>query len=103
MLCTNKGAKFLNEINAVSSLLNTPDLPDSAELAFAVDEAYQGLGIATLLLSHLTELARASGIKQFTALVLPENQKMLNVFKKCRLEMQQVLNEVGVFEIVLKL
>jgi len=78
-------------------------VPDSAELAFTVADAHQGLGIATVLLRHLTELARQAGIRQFTALVLPDNQKMLRVFQKCGLPMQQTLNEVGVLEIVLKL
>lgn len=54
--------------------------PLSAELAFAVAEEYQGLGIATCLLNHLAIIARQAGVVEFTALVHPENRKMLEVF-----------------------
>lgn len=54
--------------------------PRAAELAFAVDDTHQGLGIATLLLRHLASIARASGITELRASVLAENRKMLEVF-----------------------
>ncbi len=55
--------------------------PDSAEVAFVVAEAYQGLGVATLLLEELARRASAVGITTFHAEVLPENAKMLEVFR----------------------
>lgn len=51
-----------------------------AEIAFAVDDAYHGLGVATLLLRHLVEIARASGVRELRASVLSSNLKMLEVF-----------------------
>jgi acyl-CoA synthetase (NDP forming)/GNAT superfamily N-acetyltransferase len=51
-----------------------------AEVAFVVEDAYQGRGIGTLLLEHLAEAARAVGITRFVAEVLPENRTMLKVF-----------------------
>jgi acyl-CoA synthetase (NDP forming)/RimJ/RimL family protein N-acetyltransferase len=51
-----------------------------AEVAFVVEDAYQGRGIGPLLLEHLAEAARAAGIARFVAEVLPENQPMLKVF-----------------------
>ena len=80
-----------------------PENPLSAELAFAVNEEFQGLGIATLLLKHLTELARTAGVKSFTALVLAENRKMLDVFKHCQLPMKTKNNVPGVLDVVLEL
>lgn len=74
-----------------------------AELAFAVIEEYQGLGIATLLLKHLTKLARESGIKEFTAVVLPDNIKMLGVFHHSNLPMKTTYGSAGTLEIVLEL
>src|SRR5215831_7201108 len=38
-----------------------PGEPRRAEVAFAVADAYQGRGIATILLEHLAEIARAAG------------------------------------------
>ncbi len=52
----------------------------SAEVAFAVLDEYQGHGIGTLLLNHLTGIARVKGIKEFTASVLGSNKQMLEVF-----------------------
>ena len=51
-----------------------------AEVAFAVSDAWQGHGIATILLAHLAQAASAAGIETFTAVVLPENRRMLQVF-----------------------
>ncbi len=55
---------------------------DDAEVAFMVDDAYQGKGIATLLLEHLAAIARSNGIQRFTAEVLSDNRSMLRVFAR---------------------
>lgn len=52
---------------------------DDAEVAFLVDDSYQGHGIGTILLEHLASEARRHGIRQFAADTLTENHKMLNV------------------------
>ncbi|MEA2479337.1 MAG: hypothetical protein QOJ07_1259, partial [Thermoleophilaceae bacterium] len=52
-----------------------------AEAAFAVADDLQGSGIATILLAHLAGQAEASGIHWFTAEVLPENHRMVDVFR----------------------
>ena len=53
-----------------------------ADVAFIVDEEYQGRGIATILLKQLVSLARKDGLKGFTADVLSTNKPMLKVFEK---------------------
>jgi acetyl coenzyme A synthetase (ADP forming)-like protein len=53
---------------------------DDAEVAFLVDDSYQGHGIGTILLEHLAGEARRHGIRQFAADTLAENHKMLHVF-----------------------
>src|SRR3954452_2959904 len=55
-----------------------------AEVAFAVADEWQGHGIATILLAHLAQAASAAGIQTFTATVLPENHRMLEVFRDSR-------------------
>ena len=52
----------------------------SAEIAFLVEEDYQGLGIAGRILKHLACIARERGVGQFVAEVLPQNKAMLAVF-----------------------
>ena len=84
-------------------MADTSPATDRAEVAFAVSEEYQGLGIATSLLKHLTEIARGAGLKEFTALVLCENRKMLEVFRNCGLPMETQMNTPGVLNVVLRL
>ncbi|MGD1985418.1 MAG: GNAT family N-acetyltransferase [Desulfobacterales bacterium] len=52
------------------------------DLAFIVDEKFQGRGIATYLYKMLVRLAQERGLKGFTAEVLPDNQEMMKVFEK---------------------
>jgi RimJ/RimL family protein N-acetyltransferase len=59
--------------------------PGRAEVAFAVDDPHQGLGIATHLMRHLVAIARAAGLRELTAEVLSDNAAMLKVFERCGL------------------
>ncbi|WP_422752741.1 GNAT family N-acetyltransferase [Micromonospora sp. WMMD708] len=56
-----------------------PGAPE-AEVAFVVEDAYQGRGIGSVLLEHLADAARRAGIGHFVAEVLPTNGAMLRVF-----------------------
>ena len=49
-------------------------------MAFLVEDAHQGRGIAQLLLEHLAEAARERGITAFVAELLPQNARMAQVF-----------------------
>ncbi|MFD4786824.1 GNAT family N-acetyltransferase [Streptomyces sp. NPDC058459] len=53
---------------------------DEAEVAFLVQDAHQGRGVASALLEHLAAVARERGIRRFAAEVLPANTKMIKVF-----------------------
>lgn len=57
-----------------------------AEVAFFVDDANHGRGLATVLLEHLAVRAREVGLTGFTASVLPENRKMITVFTQAGFE-----------------
>lgn len=52
-----------------------------------VEEDFHRLGMARLLLRHLAIIARAKGLVQFEAEVLPGNTGMLNVFARSGLPM----------------
>jgi GNAT superfamily N-acetyltransferase len=54
--------------------------PTRAEVAFAILDGFQGRGIGTLLLEHLSRIADANGVTEFEADVLGENRLMLEVF-----------------------
>ena len=47
--------------------------PGQAEVAFVVVDEYQGRGIGRALMRHLTNIARAAGLRTLIAEVLPEN------------------------------
>ncbi|MBO9520491.1 MAG: GNAT family N-acetyltransferase [Nocardioidaceae bacterium] len=66
------------KILAVASYESLPG--GDAEVAFLVQDAHQGRGIGQLLLEHLAQAARERGVHRFTAEVLPDNQRMLQVF-----------------------
>lgn len=58
------------------------DPPRRAEVAFTVEEDYQGRGLASALLRTLVAIARAHGLHELTAEVLAENAPMLAVFRR---------------------
>ncbi len=62
----------------------------TAEVAFLIEDSFQGLGISTLLLERIAGLAAANGIIEFEAEVLPDNQQMINVFKSSGFEIHKV-------------
>ena len=53
----------------------------AAEVAFLVEDAHQGRGLAQLLLEHLTQAGRERGLERFVADVLPENTRMIQTFR----------------------
>ncbi|MBV8840164.1 MAG: GNAT family N-acetyltransferase, partial [Alphaproteobacteria bacterium] len=57
----------------------------SAEIALAVIDDYQGLGVGRALVRHLITIARYAGLETLNAHVLSENTAMLHVFKTCGL------------------
>jgi GNAT superfamily N-acetyltransferase len=59
----------------------------SAELAFTVEEDYQGRGIAGSLMRHIIGIARQNRLDQLEADVLARNLPMLGVFKRSGLPM----------------
>ncbi|MFC4589366.1 bifunctional acetate--CoA ligase family protein/GNAT family N-acetyltransferase [Sphaerisporangium corydalis] len=58
------------------------DQQDSAEVAFLVEDAHQGRGVASVLMEHLRAAARERGIKRFIADVLPSNNRMMAFFRQ---------------------
>jgi acyl-CoA synthetase (NDP forming)/GNAT superfamily N-acetyltransferase len=73
---------------------------DTAEVAFAVADRMHHRGVATLLLEHLVSLARARGVRVFTATALRENTPMLRVFADAGLSGTRRLDD-GVVEVTM--
>ncbi|TDF43830.1 GNAT family N-acetyltransferase [Streptomyces sp. WAC05374] len=82
-LAATIGGEFIatvryDRINAQGLPASAP--ADEAEVAFLVQDAHQGRGVASALLEHIAAVARERGIRRFAAEVLPANNKMIKVF-----------------------
>ena len=73
-----------------------------AEVAFNVSDAHQGRGLGSVLLEHLAAAARERGIRRFTADVLPQNSKMIAVFREAGYDVSQHMED-GVVSVGLDL
>jgi acetyl coenzyme A synthetase (ADP forming)-like protein len=62
---------------------------NTAEVAFAVAEEFQGKGLGTLLLERLAVLAARNGFTRFCAMTHPENRAMREVFRESGFEVRE--------------
>ncbi|MGW5847932.1 bifunctional acetate--CoA ligase family protein/GNAT family N-acetyltransferase [Streptomyces sp. NPDC055254] len=69
---------------------------DEAEVAFLVQDAHQGRGVASALLEHIGAVARERGIRRFAAEVLPANTKMIKVFTDAGYEQKRSFEDGSV-------
>ena len=69
------------ELVAVARYEPTDD-PQTAEVAFVVQDSFQGKGLGTKLLQALLEAAQARGIQRFRAYVLADNTRMLDLLNR---------------------
>ena len=100
--CLPEGEEEKILAGAVYVVLESVTPPEEAEIAFTVEEDYQGLGLASRLLKHLAKIGRAAGIRRFLAETLPQNKAMLAVFARSGLPMAKSHRE-GVVHICLDL
>jgi len=56
------------------------------EMAFIVDEEYQGRGIARYMLNRLLYIGSRRGLERMSAYVLSQNHKMISVLEKADIE-----------------
>ena len=84
----------------VARLIMNQDMT-SGEVAFLVQDRYQGKHLGSKFLEILIGIARERGLEEVRADVLTENEKMLNVFKRLGFTTQWVPG--GTSEAVLKL
>ncbi len=76
--------------------------PAVAEVAFAVDDGFQGRGCGTALLERLAALATRAGFDRFRASTLADNHAMLEVFRDSGFEIRSKTN-AGVVDLQLSL
>jgi RimJ/RimL family protein N-acetyltransferase/nitroimidazol reductase NimA-like FMN-containing flavoprotein (pyridoxamine 5'-phosphate oxidase superfamily) len=89
-----------DEIVAVARFERGPD--GRAEVAFVVRDDHQGQGLGAVLFDLLAERAREEGIHELVAETLPQNRRMLAVFRHAGLP-EQVQYGDGVVHVSLGL
>lgn len=67
-----------------------------AEVAFLVQDAHQGRGVASALLEHIAAVAREREVSRFVAEVLPANNKMIKVFTDAGYEQKRSFEDGSV-------
>jgi GNAT superfamily N-acetyltransferase len=72
--------------------------PDgSAEPAIVVRDDHQGVGLGKAILERMREVARGRGVERFSAEILAENRRMLQLMSQSGLDVNQV--EEGVVRV----
>ncbi|WP_313278256.1 bifunctional acetate--CoA ligase family protein/GNAT family N-acetyltransferase [Timonella senegalensis] len=66
---------------------------DEAEVAFNISDHLQGRGLGSVLLEHISAAAREMGIRKFSAEVLPQNGRMLSVFREAGYAQSQFVDD----------
>jgi len=54
----------------------------SSEMAFIVSDYWQGLGLGTKMVDYVLDLAKAKGVENVYAIMLPDNYRALSLTKK---------------------
>jgi acyl-CoA synthetase (NDP forming)/RimJ/RimL family protein N-acetyltransferase len=64
-----------------------------AEVAFIISDPHHGRGLGSVLLEHLAAAARENGVHRFIADVLPQNRKMIAVFRDAGYEVKHAYDD----------
>jgi acetyltransferase len=73
------------QIVGVARFAANPD-GESCEFAVAIDDKWNGRGLATILMERLMQAARDAGYRRMTGYVLPENDSMLKLADRLNFE-----------------
>ncbi|GKX35377.1 MAG: N-acetyltransferase [Rhizobiaceae bacterium MnEN-MB40S] len=77
-----------------------PERPGDAEFAVAVDDRWQGRGVAAQLMEALEDRARAAGLHRLFADTLEDNHAMLSLARRCGYAVVANRREIGVKRLV---
>jgi GNAT superfamily N-acetyltransferase len=90
------------EVIGVARCIALSETPDTAEMAVAVVDEWQGRGVGTALLHALVGRARANGVRRFAATVLSANTHMIELLRELG-DVRIVHREGGVSEFSVEL
>lgn len=64
-----------------------------AELGITVHDDYQNLGLGTIMINHLLDIARKKGLKKVYLLVNADNSRAIHVYEKCGFKIEARLEK----------
>jgi GNAT superfamily N-acetyltransferase len=70
------------EVVGVARYDRSPADPGTAEVAVVVEDAWQGIGVGRQLLGELTELAARRGVRNLTADVQADNDRLIGLVRR---------------------
>ncbi|MEP7089214.1 MAG: long-chain-fatty-acid--CoA ligase [Nocardioidaceae bacterium] len=79
----------------IARYIRDTENPEVAEIAVAVVDSWQGLGLGTALVTRLMDRARKAGIQRVTALVAVDNEVMVNLLHDLGGELHATPNGAG--------
>lgn len=99
-LITEQGPVEAPELVGVARYEAT-DRPDTAEVAFVIQDGWQGRGLGTIMLDELLAAAEARGLRRFRAWVLATNSRMIDLLVRFT-DVHERHTENGVAELVFR-
>ena len=73
---------------------------DECEFAIAIDDAWQGSGVAGILMLTLIDAARARGMKMMEAIILASNDKMIKFARQLGFDVRRDPDDAGMMHAV---
>jgi putative acetyltransferase len=64
-----------------------------AELGITVHDDYQNLGLGTIMINHLLDIARKKGLKKVYLFVNADNSRAIHVYEKCGFKIEARLEK----------
>jgi len=86
MIHTDGDSRIIGVGRYIQSMEKTEE--QIAEVAFAVIDEYQNLGVGTILFERLVQIAQMEGFSKLEACVIKSNKKMLHIFKNSGLDFE---------------
>ncbi|HYI35956.1 MAG TPA: GNAT family N-acetyltransferase [Thermoleophilaceae bacterium] len=87
------------QIAGVGRWVRLPEAPESAEFAIVVGDPLQGKGLGSILADDLVAIAKAHGIKRFTATALSENAAIVRIMARLSDHLERHHSGLGVSEL----
>lgn len=91
------------EVEIGAAMYSAPAQGESCEFAIAVDDAWQGSGLAGLLMARLIDAARARGFRTMMGLVLADNHRMLKFVRQLGFTCERDAGDPHTFTVVRQL